>query len=54
MSQPPPPPEKKDGVTVYEIEVTEEELEEKIAIPLEDKSTRVVIKLRPTPNLFSV
>ncbi len=54
MSSPLPPPKKEDDVTVYEVEVSEEELEEPIAVPLDDKNTRLVVKLRPTPNLFSV
>jgi hypothetical protein len=54
MSKPLSPPEKKDDVTVYEVEVSEEDLEEPIDVPLEDKQTRVVVKLRPMPNLFSV
>lgn len=54
MSGPLPPPKKKDGVTVYEVEVTEEDLEETITVPLEDKDTRLLVKLRPMPNLFSV
>jgi hypothetical protein len=54
MSGPLPPPKEEDGVTVYEVEVSEEDFEETIEVPLEDKQTRLVVKLRPTPNLFSV
>jgi hypothetical protein len=54
MKQPLPPPKKENGVTVYEVEIDEEELEETILVPLEDKNTRLVVKLRPVPNLFSV
>jgi len=46
---------KKDGeVTVYEIEVTVEELEQPIEVPMSDKETRLVIRLAPRKFLFSV
>jgi hypothetical protein len=46
---------KKDGdVTVYEVEVTEEDFEDPIDVPMQDKNTRLVVKLRPVSNLFSV
>lgn len=54
MSEPLSPPKKEDGVTVYEIEVSEEDLEETIEVPMQDEDTRLVVKLRPMPNLFSV
>ncbi len=54
MSEPLPPPKKKGDVTEYEIEVTVDELEEPISIPLADKNTRLVVKLRPALPLFSV
>jgi len=54
MSEPLSPPKHEEGVTVYEVEVSEEDFEDPIDVPLQDKDTRLVIKLRPTPNLFSV
>jgi hypothetical protein len=52
--QPSDPPKKDGDVTVYEVEVSIDELEEPIDVPLQDKDTRLVVKLRPAPLLFSV
>jgi hypothetical protein len=54
MTQPKAPPKKDGDVTVYVVEVTEEDFEEPIDVPLQDKDTRLVVKLKPMPNLFSV
>jgi len=54
VSQPLPPPTKKDGVTEYVLEVTIDDFENPIEVPLLDKDTRLVIKLRPSIPLFSV
>lgn len=54
MTQPLSPPRKDGDVTVYEVEVNEEDFEDPIDVPLQDKNTRLVVKLRPMPNLFSV
>jgi hypothetical protein len=54
MSEPLSQPTKDGDVTVYEIEVTEEDFEDPIDVPMQDKDTRLVVKLMPMPNLFSV
>jgi hypothetical protein len=54
MSEPLSPPRKDGDVTVYEVEVTEEDFEDPIDVPMQDKDTRLVVKLVPMPNLFSV
>jgi hypothetical protein len=54
MKQPLSQPKKDGDVTVYEIEVTEEDFEEPIDVSMQDKETRLVVKLRPMQNLFSV
>ena len=54
MSEPLSAPQKDGDVTVYEVEVSEEDFEDPIDVPLDDKNTRIVVKLRPVPNLFSV
>jgi hypothetical protein len=46
---------KKDGeVTVYEIELSREEFEQPIDVPMQDKNTRLVVRLAPRKFLFSV
>jgi hypothetical protein len=54
MTQPLTPPKKEGEVSVFEIEVSIEDLEEPIEVPMEEKQTRLVVKLRPPPPLFSV
>jgi hypothetical protein len=54
MSEPLSEPKKDGDVTVYEVEVTEEDFEDPIDVPMQDKDTRLVVKLVPMPNLFSV
>ena len=54
MAQPISPTTKDGNVTVYTVYVTEDELEEPLQIPMQDKETRVVVKLRPRPLRFSV
>jgi hypothetical protein len=54
VSQPLPPPKKNGDVTEYEIEVTIDEIEEPIEVPMLEKNTRVIVKLRPSIPLFSV
>jgi hypothetical protein len=54
MSEPLSEPKQDGDVTVYEVEVNEEDFEDPIDVPLDVKDTRLVVKLRPVPNLFSV
>jgi hypothetical protein len=54
MARPLPPPTKDGDVTVYTIEVTEDELEERMEVPMQEKNTRLVVKLRPRPLRFSI
>jgi hypothetical protein len=45
---------KKDGeVVVYEIELTPEEIEQPISVPMTEKQTRLVVRLAPRKFLFS-
>ncbi len=53
-SKPLPKPTKDGDVTVYEIEVTPEELTQPIQVPLQDKNTRVVVRLARKRFVFSV
>ncbi len=54
MPQPLQPPKKEGDVTVFEIEVPIDQLEERIEVPLQDKQTRLVVKVRPPVPLFSL
>jgi hypothetical protein len=54
MSHQLPSPKKDREVLVYEVEVDEDEFEEPIEVPLEAKDTRLVVRLRPHPHVFSV
>ena len=54
MAQPLSPPTKDGDVTVHTIEVTEDEIEEPMEVPLQDKETRLVVKVRPRPLRFSI
>jgi len=54
MAQELSPPKKDGDVTVYEIEVTEEDLECPIEVPMEEPNTRLVVRLRRAPILFSL
>jgi hypothetical protein len=54
MTQPLDPPKKEGDVTVFEIEVPIDQIEEPIEVPMKDKNTRLVVKVRPPAPLFSV
>ena len=40
-------------MTVYKVEVYEDEMNLKLEVPLQDKATRLIVKVRPRPILFS-
>jgi hypothetical protein len=54
MSQKPKQTKKDGDVVVYEIEVSPEELEQPISVPMTEKATRLVVRLAPRKFLFSV
>lgn len=53
-SKPLPKPTKDGDVTVYEVEVTPEQLEQPIVVPMMDKNTRLVVRLARKRVVFSV
>jgi 6-phosphogluconolactonase (cycloisomerase 2 family) len=54
MKTPAAPPKQEGEVLVYEIEVDEENLTEPIQVPMQAKSTCLVVRLRPRRHVFSV
>ncbi len=53
MSQSTSAPED-DSVVEYEIELDEDELDQPVLVPMEAKNTRLIIRVRPRPHVFSV
>jgi hypothetical protein len=53
MAESLPAPKKDGDVTVYKVEVTEDELNEPIQVPMQDKNTRLVVRLVQPPVYFS-
>jgi hypothetical protein len=47
-------PKKEGDVTVYEIEVTPDELQGTIDVPLSDKNMRLIVRLARRRFIFSV